>query len=107
MPGGPFRYRQRVVRRSDRGAITTSSLLSGENDRPPSSPRGAVVDVVRQLVGVAGGVVGEMLGQILADCFDSGDEAPRKITLLKLLRHCADDLMPKVLANFLVDAGVA
>jgi hypothetical protein len=48
-----------------------------------------------------------MLGQILAYRCDSGDKSPRKITLLKLLGHGADDVMPKLLANFLVDAAVA
>jgi hypothetical protein len=67
----------------------------------------AIVDVIRQLVRTAGGVVREMLGQVFAYYFDSGEKAAGKIALPELLGHSSDDVMPKLLANLLVDGAVA
>jgi hypothetical protein len=66
-----------------------------------------VVDVIREFVGIDGSLVGKILSQVLADCFDSGDKASRSITLLKLLGRGVNYVMPKLLANHLVDAAVA
>jgi len=48
-----------------------------------------------------------MRGQVLTDGFDSGNKSPRKVTFFKLLGQGADETMPKLVADLLVDTAVA
>jgi hypothetical protein len=52
-------------------------------------------------------MVWEVFGQALANRFDSSDNAACKIALFELRAHGIDNVIPKLLANPLVDAAVA